>query len=390
MAKFLPFVCVLLVAFSSCTEGGSEKTYNFSLKLSGEYQLPIDSLTSVITTSTEIFIPSKTSEFLDSGVVYLCLENRGRLQFYDLNKKELKHTLSFKYQGPNSISSSMRSFDIINQDSILISTFPAPFIYLVNINGSVLSRFQINNVPKAIEASTTSANPMVLIDNSLFLGFLSNVPPNDHHSPLEPDEIEGIVLEKSLIDSSQQLRYYFTEPYQGEKLYSMYYYMSYINYDATRDNILISLGADDSITVTDFKTNLRRFYAGSDLFNLDEVKGLSKKDKDWDHYRLNFMYEGIIYDKYKECYYRFISHPKSEEQITSSEIKEGRVKEYSVIVLNNQFEKIAESVIPADYCDMSYFITDRGLFLYSISMAAADEDNIYFGVFSLEENTSEE
>ena len=382
--SILFFLCIIFV---SC-EDDTIKEYNHELILFDEYVLPIDSVTSVITTSSEAFVPSYTSDYLDSGNVYLALINRGSIQFYDYSKKRLVHTLKFKFEGPNSVSSSVWSFDIINQDSIILSSFPSPYFYIGNIREDILDSYEVKHEPKIMEAATSSGNPILLVNGNFYLGFYTEVPPLNGQSPLGDFDVNGIVLEKNKESKNQKLRAYLTEPYLGNKLYSQYYYLTYLNYTPDKNSLMISLGADDSLTVTNFKDTYKRYYAGSDLFDQDDISGYTAKMKNWDHYRLNYMYEGIIYDKYRKCYYRFVSLPKKEEDLSSPDLKTGRVKDFSIVVLNDRFEKIAETLIPTEYCDMSYFITEQGLHLYNIRQATIDEDNIYYGIFKLNENTN--
>ena len=111
-------------------------------------------------------------------------------------------------------------------------------------------------------------------------------------------------------------------------------------------------------------------------------------ESEWDHYRLNYMYEGIIYDQYRNCYYRFVSLPKTKEDLGSGDLKTSRIKDIAVIILDEDFNKIGETIIPQEYSNMIYFVSKGGLNLLNLKKNLADEDNMHFGIFSLTDEAS--
>ena len=375
---------LLLFLFFSCSNNRTKEvtTNKAQLTYSGDISFPIDSTTSVLSHSGQLYLASETKGNIEAGQRYFCYLNRGKIQFYHFEDKRLVHTIRFTYDGENAIASSVEHFNILSLDSIYINTFPQPFVYRVNHLGEVKERFQLGGNQKPTETMVSTSNPIIVEDDNLFLGFYTNLPPQDRLSPLTNQELQGIVLQYNMSSREQSLQYYFPKAYTTSTLWSHYYYIAFIQKGASKHDLLISLGADDSITVTNFIDKEKRYYAGSNLFR--KINGIPRKKSQWDHYRLNYMYEGILYDPYRKCYYRFLSLPKTPEQIKSPELKKGRAKDMAIITLDENFNKISETILPPDYSHLIYFISEEGLYIYNIQKVTEDENNISFGLFKLD------
>ncbi|NVK42046.1 MAG: DUF4221 family protein [Oceanospirillaceae bacterium] len=379
---YVVVVYCFFYSITSCSDNLKNTETSF-LELTGEIQIPIDTRTSGISefATTYLHKTSSDSIFINQQN-YLCYLNRWReIQFYDLKSKNLVHQISFVSDGPNAILGNITSFNIKSLDSIYVSSFPLPFIYRVNLLGEILERIELGSFNKPIEPVSSTSRPVVLYNDHIYTGFYTTLPPTDFHSPLSTEELDGVILNIDLKSKKQELQYYLPTAYTKNNLFSRYYYNPSIGINKFNNQILISFGASDSITVTDFNNFERNYYAGSSLF--DEVASLKSKQDAWDHYRLNYMYEGIVYDSYRECYYRFLTLPKKEDELKSGDLKTGRIKDISIIILDNNFQQIGETLIDPSYSNLVYFIDERGLNLYNIKKGLSDEDNLYFGIFNL-------
>ena len=73
-------------------------------------------------------------------------------------------------------------------------------------------------------------------------------------------------------------------------------------------------------------------------------------------------YGNIVYDKYRDVYYRF-AYPECEVNSTSFEYIFCR-KEFSIIILDNEFNIIGETLFPAGkYAPGLFFVNQDGLYL---------------------------
>ncbi|TCL13453.1 uncharacterized protein DUF4221 [Roseivirga ehrenbergii] len=376
---FLPF-CWLLLIVSCADKRSSDLTVH--LVLEGEIKIPMDATTSGISEYVTTYNHLKPSDSIfNNNQTYLCYLNRGKeIQFYDLESKEIIHRISFQSAGPNAIIGRITAFNVVSADSIFVSSFPVPFVFRVNLLGEVKEKIMLGPFDKAVEPISNTSKPLLVTNNHIYSSFYTTLPPTDFHSPLSGDELDNVIIDIDLKSKKQKLQYHLPSPYTKNKLLSHYYYNPSIEKGKRSGEILISFGAHDSISVTDFNNFDRNYYAGSSLF--DEIPSLEKQDG-WDHYRLNYMYEGIIYDEFRNYYYRFLTLPKKKDELKSEDLKTGNVKDIAIIILNGNFEKIGETIIDPSYSNMTYFINEEGLNLFNIEKGLTDEDNLYFGTFKV-------
>lgn len=126
------------------------------------------------------------------------------------------------------------------------------------------------------------------------------------------------------------------------------------------------------------------YYAGSGhIKNISSYKtrhygSAYEKSFLWEWYMRNPSYEGILYDKYRNCYYRFARLPYSgKEPIPSF----GNHKPVVVIVLDEKFNYIGERCLMSDvpYNSFCSFVSPGGLM---IQVDNGREDQLCFHEYS--------
>lgn len=366
---------------TSCSKS-KEIHYAAFLELTDEMHFPLDETTSGISEFVTTYTHNGISDSIfNNEQTYLAYINQPReVQFYDMESKQLVHRINFPSQGPNSISI-ITAVHTQSPDSIFIASFPLPFIFRVNMKGEILERINLGPFNKTVEPISSTSKPIVVTNNHIYTGFYTLLPPTDFHSPLNPQELKEIVLDIDLKSQQQELKLNLPDSYTRDKIFSRYYYNPSLSRGKEKGEILISFGASDSITVTNFKQTNHTSYAGSELFS--NINPSSKAEDSWDHYRLNYMYEGIIYDPYRNCYYRFLTLPKKEDDLKSTDMKTGRIKDIAIIILDKDFKKVGETMIDPAYSNMMYFVNEKGLNLFNIKKGLTDEDHMSFGTFEL-------
>src|SRR5690606_22957681 len=94
-------------------------------------------------------------------------------------------------------------------------------------------------------------------------------------------------------------------------------------------------------------------------------------------------FSAIYYDRFRDVFYRVAITPPSLDQYL---IEKKAVKHFSIIVLNNDFEKIGETIIDHEKYDLTgLFITPEGLCIFNKEKYGQNEDRLSFDVFALEE-----
>ena len=97
----------------------------------------------------------------------------------------------------------------------------------------------------------------------------------------------------------------------------------------------------------------------------------------------------IIYDKYRNVYYRVASIGLTDDEYRND--KRIKIKQTSVIILDENFNKIGETLFPRfEYTAQIAFVSPDGLCVGKYEKSMENEDFMYFGVLTLENNTDAE
>lgn len=160
------------------------------------------------------------------------------------------------------------------------------------------------------------------------------------------------------------------------------YRLPYYTLSPEGDKMLISFAACDSITVYDI-VNDKTFnvYCGSGA--LKSPKPYSKKkydissSREFEWYMKNYSYEGILYDRYRQCYYRFGRLPFYDYKPTDRINK----KQTVVIVMDSMMKVVGEFCLPEkSYIPGTSFVSKEGL---NIQVYSNNDNIMLFDVFSL-------
>lgn len=375
--------------FISCQSYDSveEHEYEFKIMLTEEIKFPLDSLSSGIPSGiSETFQSNSPNDTLFSpDNTYFQFNSLGNLLYYDTDTYRLIHKISTKGELLRGLGSVFGAYTL-NSDSIYL--FAKPFIGLIDSNGNLIDKFNYMTYDIIAEPIPASNSPFLFSKSKIIMGFYDNlIPPKNYNTTLESSELGGRVLFIDLLKKEPSFSFPFPDSYLKNKYYSRYYYSPTVSITNDKKNYLVSLGGDNYVYHTDFKDFTEPIYAGSSEFSL-KVKSSSRQNE-FEHYRLNYAYNRLIYDKYSGYTYRFLSIPKSEDQLDNPDITISRFKELIIIVLDENLDKIAETKISADFHDEAVFVTEKGLHIWNHKKTNIDEDNMYFGVFNVVKKDSQ-
>jgi len=127
-----------------------------------------------------------------------------------------------------------------------------------------------------------------------------------------------------------------------------------------------SFAVSDSIYTFDPATGKQKaFYAASRYVD-EPILPMSKPDNAHDlEYALETpYYHAVIYDEYRDVYYRFVRHSIPFKDEITGERHEFYEKPISIIVLDKNMKIIGETKLAEHlFLDYIYYVTDRGLYI---------------------------
>jgi len=269
-----------------------------------------------------------------------------------------------------------------NPDSIFIcsiSNSSVMYILLMNKNGEIYQRWNINELANTgtngyFYIDSKHAHPMVFIKNKLYFQASYRFKPGtviESHIPIE------IVLDLSNGFANQigdlPLEYrqgVFYGNHQND-------YSRVIN---KKNELVFSFPISHNIYVYDKSGELLKTVNCKSHY-INEIEPI-EKDKYTDlsaiidAYAYSAQYSDLVYDEYHNIYYRVVLH-KLEKFNDQGKKNDHNKRKWSVMILDENLEKIKEVLMPEEKFWKRIVITHQGLMLKSISKNKANEYQIF-------------
>lgn len=383
--KFFVFICLL--ALLSCNTQ-SHKDYLYELKFADE------SISFPLSTSTTTYIKS-LSIFTDSlGKKYLAFmsNDEPEIYLYDIHKANLVKTIRFHKEGPDGVGPKAGGFFMAGFNEIYLPSLYVPEISKIDSAGHKLGVLRFGDSPQSFPFITTRSViglPMLEIDNSLYCPQLVNPRLGDKQ---KTDSPVAMRIDLGTLDTDASDFCYPSFLCKESHVPSLGI-ESKASYCYNGKEFIYSFAFDENLYVlsTDFKL-IKKVNASSKY-----IDGISIPDNVPTQMDLGIKmmceipyYGDIIYDEYRQLYYR-IAYPKDslkEGESLSDMMQSGRTR-FSIIILDKDLNVVGETMFPENlYRSNLYYIEKDGLYISSnhYKNSHYNEDNLSFDRFIVTEN----
>ena len=325
------------------------------------------------------------------GKEYLSFLNyrSNQILFYDFETGDFQFKTEMNREGADGISL-ISGYYIKDFDNMYVTSYDFPGIIKIDTSEHIVQKIpygttsQGYTIVPSYAPSSRPFIPPVFVGDKLFITQI----PADHIYPaaktpvsVSIDTLNGTSEEypftfgQALADLQQNKETRFSRTFNGK-------------------NFIYSFYADENIYVASIdhkeilKVNAKSKYIDAVKFKSPpEDANLAVK-----HSLETACYGDLIYDKYRDVYYRFV-YPETELEDNKQWIGNalfGR-KKFSIIILDNKFNRIGETLFPeAIYNSYVFFIHKDGLYISSDYQINYDqpEDAINFELFRLTKNES--
>lgn len=387
--------CVFILSFFfSCSEHyrASEMADTVFFDVQDTITFPIDENT---------FYESKAIfQFEEAGKEYLFFQNRrdkGRLhlKIFDIENESIYKTVPLYKEGPNGIPAVLGGFPI-SLDKYIITT-DSPHFYLVNDSGNILFKSPLLYDREALRTGKSFgkfcstflisrySSPGIIKDSVLYFPQKQIGYPHTKETWSKSNLFSFMDMRTGKLGTTN---FCYPDIFDKEEIMGKYSYESGHSYDFTGKDVAVSFFYSDSIYVSsDFK-NVKGFYAKSHFFpnlrpepynaQMDLLVRLRKEANEPRYWHL-------IYDKYRKVFYRFALHPY-EYPKDKSPMEEDCGREFSIVVLNDNYERIGEMAFPGNtYNYHLCFVGKKGLYLSlnNLNNPIFSEDELYFQCLEL-------
>lgn len=334
--------------------------------------------------------------FEDEKGEYITLKRDNPSEIYDEivffsleNQKEVR-SVKVHCDGPNAINGRLFGYDILAEDSTVVTSMYLPILYILNNKGEIIKEVALDKTEGQTESLMLSESNQPLVLNRDIIDFPQAVPltrnylrPNSKQFRFQDCPLAYMINIKT--DEVSKSTASFPPLYENhDKVY--FIEENSRVFDGT--NYVYSFFAYDSLIVTDY-TSSKATPAKSRYIEEVENKGVPVgfTKEDLQKRSTKSLYGNIVYDKYRKVLYRFCYFdfdypgPYTEEYSFCHGA-------FSIMIINSDYKVIGETVFPAGkYAPKIFFVNKDGLWLCENNFQREDmtDDVMMFRCLKLEE-----
>ncbi|MGB3151462.1 MAG: DUF4221 family protein [Maribacter sp.] len=383
--KILRITLLLTIAacYSCDFDTAISNDYSKNLVFDGVHSFDLDSETSFEFYNIQ-YLRNGVEEFL---LVLNPLING--VNIYNLKEKTVVNKLKVPTEGPNGLAN-IQGFTAVTLDSIFL--FPKGHLnkfILVKKSGELVNKYS----PKAITYRgilnhiSSTLQPTIFFDNKLYFVQwpLFDTYNSKNISSGFPLEIEYSIETDSLIS----LPVTYPKTFHSN-IWSLWDIIHSRTFNFNNSSFIYSFNSIDSIQSINFTGGSPTSFKASLNTNSNQSRSYSKKPNSMVELKNNLSvhrYSGILYDEFRDVYYRFALNPVTFNDKLHKNYKAYESMPMSIIILNNSFEKIGETPLePNKYTIYSAFVGKNGLYLPQINVnnINLNEDQIHFSKYVLQ------
>lgn len=371
--NYLLTFLILGYIFTACqkSETRQEHIGEIALTKQNDIVIPLDSTTSSM---------GKIYHFTydkDNNLLVLFNKPQQTLHFYSLSTFNEIHRLKYPKQGPNSVPS-MIDVQMVSKDSIFILSSYVNRMYLSDWSGKIYNSYSLLDQTW---------------DSEISFGFVTNKEKAYFQSlpmanPSQPETFYRSRAGASYdLNSNKSTAGLFEYPsiYKQDGPWGLYHNIFFQTMNNAGD-VIVSFPLDPKLLVIRNGKKEYKINAPSQYFT-KKTERIKTTENPIHYFITQNAYDKIIYDKYRDVYYRIATIAKDEIPSDFSEMSNpGLFKSISVMILNDSLKVIGETLLPKNtYDHQSLFVAQDGLYIAKThpSNPELSEDKMAFTRFSL-------
>lgn len=276
-----------------------------------------------------------------------------------------------------------------NKDSIFFIGINK-FIIKNNNNQQLYSKYYNNPENNSyFPVIITNDSPPFIYNHTLYFTKLIDLKPGDNY--YNSNLLIAFDLKKDSLYELKHTNYpmmYYNKCFLSNEL-------SLKHTKANKDLVILNYPIDDTLYIYSLKKQkiidkkkIRSKYKKGEVKSTDCSKIWDTKTY-WKHLYTSYLYNAIIYDKYRNIYYRLVKLPKKDYDLNKK--YNSMNIPFSIMVLDKDFNILAESEIlniKPEFIWFDYFVNKDGLWISVNNPDNPDynEDTLKFKLFKLEKN----
>ena len=377
------FSIFTLVSCQSSPKNEAGKQNEVELVAEKQLAFPLDEQT--------YYLSKSMFQFEENGKEYLHFENTQKslydIVIFDIENRQIAKQIPLHKTGPNGLSAVFGSRPSPGAQYILVAQNNISRISSINDKGEVIRNYNFQTPESqftSLHLGSYYNTPGFVKDSCLFLKI--GIPKPD----MKREDWPKTHMFASLDLRTGKVKWVpiFYPPIFKEEYENIDggYGFSY-DYNYKENRLICGFFGYDSLMVTDDLKHIRWYNAKSRYLksmkpklgnSMEGINAIIKLNE-------NPRYWHIMYDKYRNVYYRFAEMPYKLAP-NESPYDEPKGKEFSVIVLNADFEIIGETKFPGKkYFYKKSFVGREGLYISenNLENPQFDENKLVFTCFKI-------
>ncbi|KYG85618.1 hypothetical protein AWW67_14690 [Roseivirga seohaensis] len=386
MKNVLLFLLISVLLFSSCSKDARVE-FEDEIK---EPQLVRDSISDFVI-ELDNFTPLnlRAIRYLDDGIdefLFFLNPNNNSIYKYWLNDGNRFEKIAFDIIGPRGVGE-LSGFDVHGSDTLLLL---ARYAYKLTLASQLqndlpkLQTFRLLGDAKSIDMTpyATTEAPMVIEDSILSIHSV----PFFERDRLSYFEAGNSLVRLSLKDSTFNTSNIYSIQYK--KRWSHPYASPSSTYNSLLKQRVITLPADKDLYTLDLNGQIRSTSSSpKSIRDIESYNGDFKDSKKSQlHANLNPSYISILYDKYRDVYYRIVKVPNYKAIELGDKSKYPAMPNV-VLVYDANLKLISETPLPSSFNVRMSFVGRSGLYFAQpvIKNRRIDENHLRYVCFKLED-----
>jgi hypothetical protein len=326
----------------------------------------------------------------NDGAEYLIMANLNNytLEVYELESRSLLKIYKIPQTGKVGLNyPQLMGFFFKDWDAVYINAYDRPFVLHLDENSEVVERFYYGGMNTTVSPKSLTSKPLLMSNNLLFMG---GSPQTMYSSNYWNNYI---MLLLNVADST--MTDFFKPKIEKNGVYGMFHSHHSYTLNEQRRVVIHNFSFDNHLYLreTESATIQKKIIANSKHFS--EIKPWQRQfdpndqtnnTRDQEFYIQNPSYKSIIYDKWRDVYYRFVERGV-ELKDTKGNFNTWYDKKPSVIILNSEFEVLGETdLLQSMYRISDAFVGEKGLYIAANNEKNPkyNEDEMVFDIYVLE------
>lgn len=293
------------------------------------------------------------------------------IEIFSTKTHQLKYTVPIK-------GGSLGSFKKMKDNTFWVHDLAANQYLFVNISGQIIKKIkepEYSNNLAYIYTSYNNFTPIISYNNALYV--TGRLMFNDYHN-INTSELKKTGIIKKLALNGKNT--FIGKP---ATLSLTNFYGNMLNYSITSNKslLIISPQFSDEIQVINLDDNSTKFIKLKTKYEalikpLSQLKNAGRftNQERNEYFKNSYTNVGLVYDKYRDIYYRFVRYPSSAIGAMMC----------NILIFDKNFNLIFENRIDQKkYNAAQFFITEKGLAIFNYENYKKDNTKLVFDLFTI-------